>query len=75
MRIHLNTKEGRSVLGEDHLIPNFNEPPYVIMWGTRIFIYDPISVQSVVQYREAWVYSLPESLDGLRASNLVSDGA
>lgn len=75
MKIHLSTQEGKSVLGEDHLIPDFDCPPQVIFWGTHVFVYDSISPREVVQYREAFAYSLPDVLDGAKASNLASDGA
>lgn len=75
MKIHLCTAEGKSVLEENHLIPDFNEPPQVIFWGTRVFAYDSISVHDVVQYREAFAYSLPDVLDGAKESNLKSDGS
>ena len=75
MRIHLSTQEGKSVLGEDHLIPDFNEPPHIIIWGSRFFAYDSRSTHDVVQYREAFTYALPDVLDGAKASNLASDGA
>lgn len=75
MKIHLNTEDGRSVLGEDLLIPEFNTPPHVIIWGSRVFAYDSVSVGLVTQYREAFTYYLPDSVDGAKASVLVSDGS
>lgn len=41
-------------------IPSFNEPPGILIWGTRFFTYEQTDDESVHVYVETFAYVLPE---------------
>ena len=74
MKVQLFTFDGDEVT-EAVLIPEFNAPPQVVFWGTRVFAYNDVSTHETVRYREAFFYALPDNLDNANARVLVSDGS
>lgn len=49
-----------------YLIPNFLEPPKVILWGTRVFQYDQYhSTPDECNYYEVFFYTIIET-EGLK---------
>lgn len=78
MKVQLFIADGKGKVTEPLSIPEFNQFPDVIFWGTRAFVVDTATLanyQDVVHYVEAFSYALPENLDSALASNLRSDGA
>ena len=45
-------------------IPPFNEPPDILLWGTRCFVYDDAATKDAeppLHYTEAFYYAIPDT--------------